>query len=422
MKRTITYQITAENANIRIEQFLRRKFYSRQNLAQLKNADGSTQLNGKACRLNQRLSPGDILEVHISEDACSEQIPATALPLFNARPDVKRPGTDYGSAMPGTKRPNTGNELCCQPQGEGISIVYEDEDILVIDKPAGLPMHPSRDNYYYSLANAVMHYYRNSGGFVFRCTNRLDRDTSGLTVIAKHSVSASVLGAMQKESGYDVGNACGCGSDGISNSASDCSSGNHPARNLVSLSRPYMERRYLAIVCGTPSPASGTIDAPISRKQPQETYQKHTSIERQVDFEHGERAVTHYHVLETKNGCSLVSVLLGTGRTHQIRVHMAYLGHPLAGDYLYNPDCRRAAVQTYLELPAALISDDKDTPEHFREPIRIPSVSVPIGINGISRQALHACRLKFHHPITGELMEFHSPLPEDMRRFGFQQR
>ncbi|MCD7884686.1 MAG: RluA family pseudouridine synthase [Lachnospiraceae bacterium] len=413
MERTISYQITAEDAGIRVEQFLRRKFYSRQNLAQLKNADGSTRLGGKACRLNQRLSPGDTLEVHISEDTCSERIPATDLPLF--------------STMPGAKRPETGYELCCPPQGGYTSIVYEDEDILVTDKPAGLPIHPSRDNYYYSLANAVMHYYRNSGGFVFRCTNRLDRDTSGLTVIAKHSVSASVLGAMQKDSGYDTVNDAGSVSSGVSRSVSSSVSGNAPACASSSVSgnapactsRPYMERRYLAIVCGTPSPASGTIDAPISRKQPQETYQEHTSIERQVDFERGERAVTHYHVLETKNSCSLVSVLLGTGRTHQIRVHMAYLGHPLAGDYLYNPECRRAAVQTYLELPAALISDYKDTPENFRESIRIPSVSIPIGINGISRQALHACSLKFHHPITGELMEFHSPLPEDMRRFGF---
>ncbi len=374
MERTITYQIQAEDADIRVEQFLRRRSYSRQNLAELKNGNGSTQINGNACRLNQRLLPGDTLQIHISESTSSKRIPATALPL---------------------------------------SILYEDEDILVVDKPAGLPMHPSRDNYYYSLANAVMYHYKDVDGFVFRCTNRLDRDTSGLTVIAKHSVSASILGAMAKGGGNDF------------------------RKCKVSQSSPgaymnFMEREYFAVVCGILSPESGTVDAPISRKQPrkadcfqfQQTLEaeivcpfplSERSIERYVDFEHGERAVTHYDVLKTKNGYSLVSVLLETGRTHQIRVHMAYLGHPLAGDYLYHPECRRAAAQTNIELPTSLIFGFQGT----QKAVLVPGVRVPEDIHGISRQALHACRLKFSHPITGEIMEFRSPLPEDMRRFDF---
>ncbi|MCD8348021.1 MAG: pseudouridine synthase [Lachnospiraceae bacterium] len=158
MDRTIHYQIQEEDAGIRVEQFLKRRFYSGKNLAQLKKED-ATLLNGHICPLKQTLSCGDILEVRIREDSGSENIPAVAIP---------------------------------------ISVVYEDEDILVVNKPAGLPMHLSRDNFYFSLANAVMYYYRDSGSFVFRCTNRLDRDTSGLVVVAKHPVSASVLGSMVK--------------------------------------------------------------------------------------------------------------------------------------------------------------------------------------------------------------------------------
>ena len=132
--------------------------------------------------------------------------------------------------------------------------------------------------------------------------------------------------------------------------------------------RHAITREYLAIVRGVVTPASGTITAPLSRKPG-------SIIERCVDFEHGERAVTHYKTLETKNGHSLVSLQLETGRTHQIRIHMKYLGYPLIGDYLYNPDM-------------ALIQ----------------------------RQALHAWKLSFVHPITGEKMQFTAPLPEDMAK------
>ena len=211
-----------------------------------------------------------------------------------------------------------------------LSIVYEDEDILVANKPAKMPIHPSMDNYYNSLANALAWYYRDSGNFIFRCTNRLDRDTSGLTVIAKNMLSSAVLSDMA-------------------------------VRHAIT-------REYLAIVRGVVTPASGTITAPLSRKPG-------SIIERCVDFEHGERAVTHYKTLETKNGHSLVSLQLETCRTHQIRIHMKYLGFPLVGDYLYNPD-----------------------------------------MEFITRQALHSCRLSFEHPITHVPLCFEAPLPDDMKR------
>lgn len=291
VNRTFLYSISESDHGLRIEQFLRRRGYSRQNLTELKKMPDSIQVNGLNCILKKTLSPGDELAVRIQETDSSEKIPAVNIPL---------------------------------------RIIYEDEDILVVDKPAGLPMHPSMKNYHYSLANGLVWYYQQQKeSFVFRCANRLDRDTSGLTVVAKHMLSANILSGM----GY----------------------------------RHEIEREYLAIVRGNVLPPSGTIDAPLSRMEG-------SIIERKVDFEHGERALTHYRVVEEKNGHSLVSLRLETGRTHQIRIHLKYLGFPLVGDYLYNPD-----------------------------------------MEYISRQALHSCRLRFVHPITKERMTFRAPLPEDMQ-------
>ena len=215
-----------------------------------------------------------------------------------------------------------------------LDIIYEDEDLMVINKPAGMPIHPSMNNYYNSLANSLAYYFAQQNcPFVFRCINRLDRDTSGLTIIAKHYVSAGMLSTM------------------IANKTSSS-----------------ITREYLAIVKGSVLPSEGTITAPLGRKEG-------SIIERCVDFEKGESAVTHYRVLDEKNGHSLVSLILETGRTHQIRIHMKYLGYPLIGDYLYNLDMEQ-----------------------------------------IQRQALHAWKLSFVHPITGEKMQFTAPLPEDMTK------
>ena len=292
MERIIDYQISNVESGLRIEQYLRRKGYSYQNLTQLKKMPESILINGVWSYMKTPLSAGDRLTVHIQETESSPNIPAADLPL---------------------------------------SIIYEDEDLLVVSKPAGMPIHPSLNNYHNSLANALMYYFEQQGKpFIFRCTNRLDRDTSGLTVIAKHLVSSSMLSSMAV--------------------------------------RHEIQREYLAVVRGSITPASGTICAPLARAGS-------SLIERKVDFENGESAVTHYTVIGEKNGHSLVSLILETGRTHQIRVHLKYIGHPLVGDYLYNPDM-----------------------EYIR------------------RQALHSYRLSFCHPITGKQMEFTSPLPEDMSR------
>lgn len=292
MNRNIDYIIDEDSAGLRVEQFLRRKRYSGQNLSEIKRMPKSILVNGVHYYMRQELSTGDHLQVRICETQNSEKIPPTKLPL---------------------------------------DIIYEDEDLLVLNKPAGMPIHPSLNNYTNSMANALAYYFQSQGKpFIFRCCNRLDRDTSGLTIVSKHLVSGSILSDMTK----------------------------------------YREvhREYLAIARGSVTPSEGTIQAPLGRK-------KGTIIERTVDWEHGEDAVTHYKVVKEANGHSLVSLRLETGRTHQIRIHMKYLGYPLIGDYLYNPD-----------------------------------------MEYMTRQALHSHHMEFTHPVTGEHMSFTAPLPEDMAR------
>lgn len=290
MNRTISYDIDSHSEGLRVEQFLRRKGYSAQNLSTIKRMPESILVNGVHYYMKQTLKAGDRLLVRIQETESSRNIPPVCAPL---------------------------------------SVVYEDEDLIVINKPAGMPIHPSLNNYTNSLANALAWYYQQQGKpFIFRCCNRLDRDTSGLTVVAKHLVSGNILSTMTK--------------------------------------KKEVRREYLAVVRGHIVPESGTISAPLARKGG-------TIIERVVDFDRGEPAVTHYHLIREANGHSLVSLQLETGRTHQIRIHLKHLGFPLVGDYLYNPD-----------------------------------------MEYISRQALHSFRLSFPHPITGEVMDFTAPLPEDM--------
>ena len=161
MNRTIEYKITEEQNGLRVEQFLRRKGYSGQNLAEIKRMPKSVLVNGKHYYMRQTLKTGDDLVIKICETACSEKIPPVYHPL---------------------------------------DIVYEDEDIVVINKAAGMPIHPSLNHYTESMANALAWYYQEQGKpFIFRCCNRLDRDTSGLTVVAKHLVSGSILSTMVKE-------------------------------------------------------------------------------------------------------------------------------------------------------------------------------------------------------------------------------
>ena len=298
MDRVFQYEITEKEAGVKISHFLKQQGFSSQNLIELKKRPGVVRIGEEPVYLNRLLHMGECLTVHVVETGSNVKTIARQWPL---------------------------------------SVVYEDEDILVVNKQAGMPIHISMRNYDNSLANALAWYYREEKTpFVFRCSNRLDRDTSGLTIVAKNMVSAAVLGQMVAAKALG-----GLHADGI------C-------------------REYLAIVRGRISPEKGRIDAPLARKDG-------SVIERIVDYEHGERAVTHYRLLTYREGLSLVALQLETGRTHQIRVHMKHIGFPLIGDYLYNPDMER-----------------------------------------MNRQALHAWRMSFLHPITRERMEFEAPLPDDM--------
>jgi len=291
MDRSLAYSITQAHSGQTIYDFIKTRGFSHQILLSLKRTENGITKNGMPAYPYQRLEEGDILCLFLKEQPDKENIRPVALPF---------------------------------------TAVYEDEDILVVDKPAGMPVHPSQNNHDNTLANACMWYFEQKGEpFVFRCISRLDRDTTGLLLIAKNLFSASLLSGMME--------------------------------------RREIHRTYLAVASGL-LPEEGTIDAPIARREG-------SAIERCVDRERGETAVTHYQRLSYQNGYSLAQVWLETGRTHQIRVHFKHIGHPLPGDYLYN-------------------SND---------------LSIP-------RQALHSYSLSFFHPITGEALSFTAELPEDMKK------
>ena len=294
MNIVLIYTIKEADSGRSIAAFLMDSGYSSRLVVHLRNTEGSFLLNGKTVFSNTVLQPKDQLRVHVTEKKTSDQIVPVPMDL---------------------------------------SVVFEDEHVLVIDKPAGMPVHPSQGHHENTLANALAYRFASRGEhFVFRAVNRLDRDTTGLLLIAKHKISGAFLSAMT--------------------------------------AKKEIRREYLAIVSGKPE-ESGTIDLPIARKDG-------STIERCIDMDHGEHAVTHYRCLDYRDdlGCSLVRLRLETGRTHQIRVHMKAIGHPLLGDFLYNPDYRF-----------------------------------------IGRQALHSYTVAFRHPITGEAMEFTAPMPEDFSFF-----
>lgn len=289
MDRIFHYQITENEQNTTVLDFLRKKGFSRHILSSMKADKEALTRNGQRIGGREHLLAGDHFRVRLLETIDSDGIVPVSMPL---------------------------------------SILYEDEDILVINKPADMPVHPSIGNYTNTLANGVTAYLDAKGEHSpFRCINRLDRDTSGALILAKNAFSAAVLSTQMRNR--------------------------------------QIRRTYLAVVEGI-TPPNGTISAPISRVDD-------SVIERHVDFLHGGPAVTHYERLETKNEHSLLEIHLETGRTHQIRVHMGYIGHPLPADYLYHPeyDC-------------------------------------------FKRQPLHSLQLEFRHPVTDKSMCLLAPVPEDM--------
>ncbi|MCL4673949.1 MAG: RluA family pseudouridine synthase [Sphingomonadaceae bacterium] len=236
--------------------------------------------------------------------------------------------------------------LAAEPQDIPLTVVFEDDDLIVIDKPAGMVVHPAAGNPDGTLVNALLHHCagRLSGiGGVARpgIVHRIDKDTSGLLVVAKSDVAH----------------------EGLSAQFADHS----------------IERRYLAVCAGHPAPPDGTVTARLGRS---DSDRKKMAVLPDTSSR-GKHAVTHYRTLERLDHCALIECRLETGRTHQVRVHCASIGHPLVGDPVYG---------------------------------RTPKALRPLLLQlGFARQALHAASLGFRHPVTGEWLQFTAELPADMR-------
>ena len=258
-------------------------------IKQMKKHNGAIRVNGETARTDRILSCGDEIEVTVGFDDEKSDIMPTDIPL---------------------------------------NIVYEDEDIIVIDKPANMPTHVSQNHHNDTLSNALCGYYAKTGqNFVFRCVNRLDKGTSGLCAVAKHAYAQEIL--------------------------------------KTQLHTDDFVREYTALACGIIE-HGGKIEQPIARCA--------DSVIKRCVAQGGDYACTYYDILGHYSGNTLLKLRLKTGRTHQIRVHLAHIGHPLFGDFLYGSEN---------EL--------------------------------ITRPTLHSSYISLIHPVTHEIMRFNSELPDDIR-------
>jgi 23S rRNA pseudouridine1911/1915/1917 synthase len=275
---------------------------SRRLMVRLKTSEEGLSVNGQKVWSNHRISEGDVISLRM-ETEVSETI---------------------------------------LPQPLDLDIVFEDEHLLVLNKPAGIIVHPTTGHYLNTLANGVMHYWQERGERIrFRPVHRLDENTSGLVIIAKHPLAQQQLSAQMMEG--------------------------------------TVTKEYRAFVYGHPPEAEGEINAPIGRQ----TEDPH----RRVVREDGAPSQTFYRVIaHYLDQASAVDIHLGTGRTHQIRVHMTSVGCPIIGDDYY--------------------SEEKWTTTELASKVN----------QVIVRQALHAVRLGFNHPVTGEAMKLEAAMPEDMKR------
>lgn len=300
MEKKYSCCITSEEAGYTVKQMMVYKW--KLGTGQIKKAkfrENGILVNGNRVTVRYRLQAGDLLEVLLEDknQASSHLIP------------VKGP----------------------------LNVIYEDADILVVEKPAGIVCHPSAGHYCDSMANLLVGYFADRGeGYVVRLAGRLDRGTSGILLYAKHAPALTEL-ERQREDGR-------------------------------------MKKTYYAVLSGSPPVQEGDIEEPIGADPSVPMKQRVCSVQ-----EGGADARTHYEIVQRAEdgSCSLASVSIATGRTHQIRVHMSWMGFPLVGDTLYGG----------MEQP------------------------------GLKRQALHAYSLSFEHPVTGERMFFISDLPQDMADF-----
>ena len=287
----LIFMIEKKQANQTVREFLQQYHLSRKKIHEL-YMDKSVKLNEEVANFNDVLQIGDQL----------------AIPVF------KEESIDF------------------KPQKMKLDIVYEDDHLLIINKPAGLMVHPDQKDGMNTLVNAVAYYYQeNQIHHRIRYIHRLDTDTSGGMIFAKHYLAHSLMDYW--------------------------------------LSEKKIKRWYLALVSGRLQSKKGKINAPIGKD-------RHHGARRRV-AKNGDEAVTLYQLKQQFKNYALVELELKTGRTHQIRVHMSYLGHPLLGDVLYGG---------------------------------------PAKFGPLKRQALHSSRIEMKHPITQESLKFEISLPSDMKK------
>lgn len=287
----LKYKITNQTKYETIKQVLKEEFHiSERLLKKLKN-EKQIYVNNLSVSINTSFKFNDVISVCLDFEEESENIVPTKMKL---------------------------------------NILFEDDALLIVNKPAGIPVHPSMDHYSDSLSNGIMHYFNSIGlKRKIRIVNRLDKNTSGIVISAKNEYVQECLITQMKNHSF--------------------------------------QKEYLAVLEGLLDKKSGTINAPIDRKA-------NSIIERQVSPD-GQESITHYKVLKEYSNYSLVHFILETGRTHQIRVHCNYIGHPILGDSLYGKSS-----------------------------------------NLIDRQALHAYKVTFIHPITNKKMEIIAELPPDIKK------
>lgn len=290
MKKHEVYIVEKAFEGMTLKGFLKCKLqYSHRSIVAFKKS-GSVTINGGRCHMNMLLKENDVIEISIT-DTESENI---------------------------------------FPEQMELDIIFEDDSIIVVNKPANMPVHPTRKHIMGTLANGMAYYlFSKDNPTKIRLINRLDKDTSGLVVFAKSAHIQHLLS-------FFVG-------------------------------KEEFRKEYIAIVHGKVTEVEGTIDQPIARET-------ENSMKRVVR-EDGDRAVTHFSTIAVHENYSVLRVVLETGRTHQIRVHLAYIGHPLLGDSMYGGSTEF-----------------------------------------ISRQALHAQQITLMHPITKEWHVFTAPIPDDLQR------
>lgn len=301
---------------LRVDKFLfaRLENTSRTRIRNAANA-GNILVNNKPVKPNYRVKPGDLIQVVL---------------------------------------PNPPREIELIPEDIPINIIYEDDDVIVVNKEAGMVVHPAYGNYTGTLVNALMWHFRDiplfqTGELRPGLVHRIDKNTSGLLVVAKNELSLNILSKQFYERTTD--------------------------------------RKYIALVWGTPDPPEGSISGNVGRN-----IRDRKIMQVFPDGSQGKPAITHYSVIEDLGYVSLVECKLETGRTHQIRVHFSYIKHPLFNDEEYGGEkiLRGTTFAKYQQF------------------VRNCFAILP-------RQALHAKSLSFDHPVTGKRLSFDSELPDDMK-------